>query len=201
MDFRDAADCVIIERLSKRAKTSDAKVKAAPPAPMPSKPRAKSQSPKTKPPVAEVTVARTASVGGGSPNTTGTPGGTASPLSPDKSKGRELTAAATRHPQKASAFGNRHHYYGLAPRYSSYHDPRGHFSYPHHMSPPQASAPRLETTADISGRADTGRSLFDVAAHHQPTTPTTSVNRQINNEEYDRIQRNESARHLIRLLS
>lgn len=182
LEFRDVADEVIIDRLSKRVKTNDGKAKAAPPAPMPTKPRSKPQSP--KPPVAEVTVA--------------SKGITPPSPSPSRSKGRAPTASAARPSQAPPTFGNRHPY-GLAPRYSSYHDPRGHFSYHHHMSPPQSRVLRPETNNDGS-RNDARRSLFDVAAHRRPATPKTSANRQINDEEYDRIQRNESARHLIRLL-
>ena len=186
LQFRDVADEVIIDRLSKRVKTNDGKAKAAPPAPMPTKPRSKPHSP--KPPVAEVTVARDGATGGSPVSLKD-----ATSPSSSRSKGRAPAAsAANRHP------------YGLAPRYSSYHDPRGHFTYHLHMSPPQARGSRLETSNDGSAngsRNGARRSLFDVAAHHRPTTPKTSANRQINNEEYDRIQRNESARHLIRLLS
>ena len=192
LGFRDVADEVIIERLSKRAKTNDGKVNAAASAPIPTKLRSKSHSP--KPPVAEVTVARAGAIG----DSPASSKGTASP-SPSRSKGRTPAASAARPSQAPAAFGNRHPY-GLAPRYSHYRDPRGRSSYPQQMSPPQASAPRSESTAHDSSRADTRRSLFDVAAHHRPTTPKTCADRQIISEEYDRIQRNESARHLIRLL-
>lgn len=188
LEFRDVADEVIIDRLSKRlpkrVKANDGK--AAPPGPT-TKPRS---SP--KPPVAEVTVARAGATGGSPASSKGS----ASP-----SPARPSQAPATFDAAHTST-GNRHPY-GLAPRYSSYrHHDRGHFSYHHHMSPPHARVSRPET--NNNGSADGRRSLFDVAAHHRPTTPKTSANtssRQINNEEYERIQRNESARHLIRLLS
>jgi len=173
LDYRDVADEAIIELLSKHVKTTEEKVEVAPPAPMPpSKPLSKPQPP--KPPVAEVTVARNDSIDGS----------------------RATSQAA------ASPSSSRHKApYGLAPRYSSYPDtPQGPFSYPHYMPPPQASASRAAAPSIATGRADTGRSLFDAAAHG-PKTPTRRTNQQINDEEYDRIQRNESARHLIRLLS
>ena len=199
LELRDVADEVIIERLSKRqpkrVKANDGK--AAPPAPMPSKPRS---SP--KPPVAEVTVAMAGATGGSPASSKGS----ASP-SRSRFKGGPPAASAARPSQAPATFdaahlGNRHPY-GLAPRYSSYHGPRGHFSYHRHMSPPQARVSKPETNTSNDGNADGSRNgarrpLFDVA-HHRPTTPKTS--RQIHNAEYDRIQRNESARHLIHLLS
>ena len=188
LELRDVADEVIIERLSKRqpkrVKANDGK--AAPPAPMPSKPRS---SP--KPPVAEVTIARAGATGGSPASSKGS----ASP-SRSRFKGGPPAASAARPSQDR-------HPYGLAPRYSSYPSrEHEHFSYHRHMSPPQARVSRPETNND--GNADGSRNgarrpLFDVAAHHRPTTPKTS--RQIHNEEYDRIQRKESARHLIHLLS
>ena len=164
LDFRDVADEVIIERLSKRVKTTDEQVKVA-------LPREKSHQ---QPPVAEVTVERTDSF-----TATGEIHST-SKAAPDPAQ----------HPAKAPAAAARpanHHAYGLAPRYTSYHDQQRPFSFSHHLPPKPASADWPPRTANRTGN---------------PSTDTaTTGDRKISDEEYDRIQRNESARHLIKALS
>ena len=162
LDFRDVADEVIIERLSKRVKTTDEQVKVAPP---------REKSHQQQPPIAEVTVELA-----DSPHST-------SKAAPDPAQASSRTTAK---PPAAAARPANRHAYGLAPRYSSYHDQQRPFSFSHHVPPKPASdwPPRTANR--------TGNPSADAA---------TTGDRKISDEEYDRVQRNESARHLIKALS